>query len=70
MDEEYESAIMEIDEMPIKNNGCYESSRKKIDKVLRKLKRKRKNTKDKRHTPGLNTLMSAFILFCSFHKKK
>ncbi len=55
MDEEYESAIMEIDEMPIRNNECYESSRKKIDKVLRELKRKRKNTKDKRHTPGLNT---------------
>ena len=27
----------------------------KIDKVLRELKRKRKNTKDKRHTPGLDT---------------
>jgi len=55
MDEEYESAIMEIDEMPVRNNECYESSRKKIDKVLRELKRKRKNAKDKRHTPGLNT---------------
>lgn len=46
MDEEYESAIMEIDEMPIGNNECYEPSRKKIDKVLRELKRTRKNTKD------------------------
>ena len=55
MDEEYESAIMEIDEMPIGNSECYESSRKKIDKVLRELKRKRKNTKNKRHTPGLDT---------------
>jgi len=55
MDEEYESAIMEIDEMPIGNSECYESSRKKIDKVLREIKRKRKNTKDKRHTPGLDT---------------
>ena len=42
MDEEYESAIMEIDEMPIGHSECYESSRKKIDKVLRELKRKRK----------------------------
>ena len=55
MDEEYESAIMEIDEMPIGNSECYESSRKKIDKVLRELKRKRKNAKGKRHTPGLNS---------------
>ena len=55
MDEEYESAIMEIDEMPIRNTKCYESSRKKIDKVLRELKRKRKNTKGKKHTPRLNT---------------
>ncbi len=55
MDEENESAIMEIDEMPIGNSECYESSRKKIDKVLRELKRKRKNTKYKRHTPGLDT---------------
>jgi len=55
MDGEYESAIMEIDEMPVRNNECYESSRKKIDKVLRELKRKRKNAKGKRHTPGLNS---------------
>jgi len=55
MDEEYESAIMEIDEMPIGNNEGYESSRKKIDKVLRELKRKRKNAKGKKHTPGLDT---------------
>ena len=55
MDEEYESAIMEIGEMSIGNNECYESSRKKIDKVLRELKRKRKNTRDKRHTSGLDT---------------
>ncbi len=55
MDEEYESAIMEIGEMSIGNNECYESSRKKIDKVLRELKRTKKNTKDKRHTPGLDT---------------
>jgi len=55
MDEEYESVIIEIDEMSVRNNACYESSRKKIDKVLRELKRKRKNAKDKRHTPGLNT---------------
>jgi len=48
MDEEYESAIMEIDEMPIGNNEGYESSRKKIDKVLRELKRKRKNAKGKK----------------------
>jgi len=41
--------------MPVRNNECYESSRKKIDKVLRELKRKRKNAKGKRHTPGLNT---------------
>ena len=44
MDEEYEFAIMEFDEMHIKNNECYEPSRKKIDKALRELKRKRKNT--------------------------
>ena len=55
MDEEYESAIMEIDEMHIGNNEGYESSRKKINKVLRELKRKRKNAKGKKHTPGLDT---------------
>ena len=53
MDEESESAIMEINEIPTKNNECYEYSRKKIEKVLRELKRKRK--KHKRHTPGINT---------------
>jgi len=54
MDEEYKSAIMEIDEMPIRNTKCYESSRKKIDKLLMELKRK-KIRKAKKHTPRLNT---------------
>ena len=43
MNEEYESAIIEIDEMSRENNECYESAIKKIDRVLRQLKGKKKN---------------------------